>query len=93
MGMNFTIDGKEFDPDRIDQLVAAGTVEEWTVTNISPMDHPLHLHVWPMQIVARGGEPVTEPNWQDVINIPARSDVTVHIAFANFTGRTVSHCC
>lgn len=92
MGMNFTIDGKQFDPDRIDQLVAAGTVEEWTVINTSPMDHPLHLHVWPMQILARAGRPVTEPTWQDVVNIPARSDVTLRIAFDNFAGRTVYHC-
>ncbi|MGD9525571.1 MAG: multicopper oxidase family protein [Pseudonocardia sp.] len=92
MGMNFTLDGKEFDPDRIDQLVAAGTVEEWTVANTSPMDHPLHLHVWPIQILARGGQPIPEATWQDVVNVPARSDVTLRIAFENFTGRTVYHC-
>jgi FtsP/CotA-like multicopper oxidase with cupredoxin domain len=92
MGMNFTIDGKQFDADRTDQLVAAGAVEEWTVVNTSPMDHPLHLHVWPMQILARGGRPVTEPTWQDVVNIPARSDLTLRIAFDTFTGRTVYHC-
>ncbi|MGD9529523.1 multicopper oxidase family protein [Pseudonocardia sp.] len=92
MGMTFTIDGKRFDPDRIDQLVAAGTVEEWTVVNTSPMDHPLHLHVWPMQLIARTGRPVTEPTWQDVVNVPARSDVTLRVAFDHFTGRTVYHC-
>ena len=45
-----------------------------------------------MQVVARGGRPVTEPTWQDVVNVPARSDVTLRIAFDDFTGRTVCHC-
>ena len=91
-GMTFTIDGREFDPDRIDQTVSVGTVEEWTITNTSPMDHPMHLHVWPMQIVAEGGRPVDDVRWQDVVNIPAGGEVTVRVAFDNFSGRTVYHC-
>ena len=54
-GPTFTIDGAQFDPDRVDQTVALGTVEEWTIVNPTPMDHPFHLHVWPMQIVAEAG--------------------------------------
>jgi hypothetical protein len=91
-GMSFTIDGKRFDPDRTDQVVATGSVEEWTVVNTSPMDHPLHLHVWPMQVTAPRGEPVAKPTWQDVVNIPARSQITLRVAFDNFVGRTVYHC-
>ena len=91
-GMRVTIDGKKFDPDRVDQTVAVGTVEEWTLTNTSPMDHPVHLHVWPMQLIARGGRPLEPPTWQDVVNVPARSEVTVRVAFDTFTGRTVYHC-
>ena len=91
-GMTFTIDGKQFDHDRVDQTVALGTVEEWTFVNPTPMDHPFHLHVWPMQIVAVAGRPVTAVRRQDVVNVPARSEVTVRIAFENFGGRTVYHC-
>jgi FtsP/CotA-like multicopper oxidase with cupredoxin domain len=91
-GMRFTIDGKEFDPDRVDQAVRVSTVEEWTINNTSPMDHPLHLHVWPMQIIEQDGEPVVGPTWQDVVNVPARSDVKVRVAFDTFGGRTVYHC-
>ena len=87
--MNFTIDGRKFDPARIDQTVKAGTVEEWTLANTSPMDHPLHLHVWPMQLVEENGQPLHQPTWQDVVNIPARGKV--RIAF-DFAGRTVYHC-
>lgn len=90
--MAFTINGREFDPERLDETAAAGTVEEWTLTNSSPMDHPIHLHVWPMQIVQDGDRDVTRPKWQDVVNVPARSQVKVRVAFDDFAGRTVIHC-
>lgn len=91
-GMQFTIDGKAFDPDRVDQTVQVGTVEEWALTNASSMDHPIHLHVWPMQIVAQGSEALTDVVWQDVVNIVPGGEVTVRIAFDRFPGRTVYHC-
>jgi FtsP/CotA-like multicopper oxidase with cupredoxin domain len=91
-GMAFTIDGREFAHDRVDQEVTLGTVEEWTIGNTSPMDHPMHLHVWPMQIVAEAGRPVDDVRWQDVVNVPAGSEVTVRVAFDDFAGRTVYHC-
>ncbi|MFH0241266.1 multicopper oxidase family protein [Streptomyces sp. HK10] len=92
-GMSFTIDGREFDADRVDQRVGFGTVEEWTIGNDSPMDHPFHLHVWPVQVVRRGGRRVPgEPLWRDVVGIPARGEVTVRVAFDDFGGRTVYHC-
>ena len=91
-GMRFTIDGKQFDPARTDHVVRVGTVEEWTITNTSPMDHPLHLHVWPMQLIEHGGQPVEIPTWQDVVNVPAGSSAKVRIAFDDFAGRTVYHC-
>jgi FtsP/CotA-like multicopper oxidase with cupredoxin domain len=90
--MSFTIDGRAFDGGRTDQHVRIGTVEEWVLTNSSPMDHPMHLHVWPMQIVEDGGRDLGEPVWQDVVNIPAFGRVTVRVAFEDFGGRTVYHC-
>ena len=56
------------------------------------MDHPFHLHVWPMQVLRRGGQEVPTPTWLDVVNVPARGEVTVRIAFEDFGGRTVYHC-
>ncbi|MCH8571754.1 multicopper oxidase family protein [Nesterenkonia sp. AY15] len=90
--MSFTIDGREFDAERTDQRAQVGTVEEWILTNSSPMDHPMHLHVWPMQVVIDGGSDVSVPRWQDVVNIPAFGEVTIRVAFEDFGGRTVYHC-
>lgn len=90
--MRFTINGREFDEARTDTAVAAGTVEEWTLTNRSPMDHPFHLHVWPMQIIEENGQALDSVRWQDVVNVPANGRVKVRIAFENFRGRSVYHC-
>ncbi|MBC7762306.1 MAG: multicopper oxidase family protein [Candidatus Saccharibacteria bacterium] len=90
--MSFTIDGKKFDAARVDQKVTMGAIEEWTIRNDSPMDHPFHLHVWPMQLITDNGESVETPTWLDVVNVPARGEVTVRIAFDDYGGRTVYHC-
>ena len=91
-GMGFTIDGQVFDATRVDQQVRAGAVEEWEIRNTSSMEHPFHLHVWPMQLLESAGVPVDVVSRQDVVNVPARSSVKVRIAFETFTGRTVYHC-
>lgn len=92
-GVGLTIDGREFDAARVDTTVRLGTVEEWTIINDSPMDHPFHLHVWPMQVLARDGRPVDgSPQWLDVVNVAARTSVTVRVRLNDFPGRTVYHC-
>ena len=90
--MSATINGQVFDATRIDTTVQFDSVEDWLLTNTSPLDHPMHLHVWPMQIIEQSGQPVKTIMWQDVVNIPARSTVRVRIAFDDFSGRTVYHC-
>ncbi|GAA4839563.1 multicopper oxidase family protein [Garicola koreensis] len=85
-------DGRAFDADRIDQRVSVGGVEEWLITNPTPMDHPFHLHVWPMQLVETGGQPVREVTRRDVVNVPARGRVRVLVDFARHPGRSVYHC-
>jgi len=91
-GMTFGFDDRRFDGERIDQSVTAGTVEEWLIQNPTTMDHPFHLHVWPMQVIEDGGTRVEEPTWRDVINIPAGGWVRVLVDFARHPGRSVYHC-
>ncbi len=94
MGMGsgqFVIDGRSFDAGRIDVTAALGTVEEWTITNVSMMDHPFHLHVWPFRVVSRSdGAP--DPGWRDTVNVPAGGWVRLRIPFADLAGTTVFHC-
>lgn len=90
-GGAFTIDGRSYDPDRVDLVIEPGR-EDWTITNTSPMDHPFHLHVWPMQVLSIAGLATDEPTWRNVVNVPAHSSTVVRIAFDGITGRTVYHC-
>ena len=53
---SFTVDGKVFDPARIDQRVRLGAVEEWTIRNTHQHDdHMFHIHTNPFQVVEIGG--------------------------------------
>ena len=91
-GMRFTINGREYSDVRTDTVVAAGSVEEWTLVNTSPMDHPFHLHVWPMQLIEDNGRALDYVDKRDVVNVPANGRSTVRIAFRDFSGRSVYHC-
>jgi FtsP/CotA-like multicopper oxidase with cupredoxin domain len=90
--MRFTINGREYNEARTDTTAAAGTVEEWILVNASPMDHPFHLHVWPMQLIDDNGQGVGPVVMRDVVNVRANGRATVRIAFRNFSGRSVYHC-
>lgn len=95
----FFIDAEAFDPDRVDQLVEAGTVEEWTVVNRDVMQHPFHLHVNPFQVVQLEGVPSGDDSWLpdpaiswDVFRIPPRGPATLRMRFRpDVTGLTVYH--
>lgn len=92
-GMSFGFDGRQFDHERIDQQLRVGTVEEWVIGNSTPMAHPFHLHVWPMQVVeAADHDPSGPPDWRDVVVVPPHGQVRVRVRFADFGGRTVYHC-
>ncbi|MEK6439190.1 multicopper oxidase family protein [Pseudonocardia sp. T1-2H] len=91
-GMGFTIDGRTFDPRRDDQTVQFGRTEEWTITNLSPLAHPFHLHVWPFTVVADSiGTPPTGTH-QGVVLVPAQGWVRLRIPFTANPGRSVYHC-
>jgi FtsP/CotA-like multicopper oxidase with cupredoxin domain len=91
-GMAFTIDGKRFDEGRIDTEVPYDSLEEWTLVNTSTMDHPFHLHVWPMQLIEVAGVSITATDYRDVVPVPAGASTVVRIAFSGLTGKTVYHC-
>ena len=88
----FFIDGKEFDPDRVDVAPRLGTVEHWEIVNDTGMDHPMHLHVHPFQLLAGDGTDEGRREWKDVVNVPARGSVEILVPFRDFVGKTVFHC-
>ena len=89
-GMNFSINGRTFNPNRVDTRVRLGSVEEWEFVNATMMDHPMHVHTNPFQVVGSDGLPVRA--WKDVALVRANSRVRVRTAFREFTGKAMYHC-
>ena len=88
----FLICGRTFDPNRVDQRIRLGTVEEWTVVNEDDSDHVFHIHTNPFQLVAINGEPLATRDWRDTVLVPRKGSVTFRTRFVEFTGRFVHHC-
>jgi FtsP/CotA-like multicopper oxidase with cupredoxin domain len=93
----FLINGKPYDPHRIDYTVKRGSTEIWEVTNADPdpIPHSLHVHVVQFRVLDRNGKPV-EP-WEaypkDTVAIAAGETVRLLIKFdAPYTGVFPFHC-
>src|SRR5215213_6113044 len=86
------IDGRRFDPNRVDQTIRLGAIEEWTVVNEDTSDHVFHIHTNPFQVTAANGEPVSETLWRDTAIVPRLGSLTFRSRFLDFTGKTVLHC-
>lgn len=88
----FAINGKLFDPDRIDEEVPIGSVEEWIITSATSDQHPFHIHVQPFQVTQISGNPVKPKRWQDTVIVPGFGLVRVRMRFTDFLGKSVFHC-
>jgi len=86
------IDGKHWDPDRVDQTVKLGDLEEWTIVNSSTHWHPFHIHVNDFQVVRFNGEDVDALAMNDTVSLPPGSSTVVRIPFYEFDGKFVFHC-
>jgi FtsP/CotA-like multicopper oxidase with cupredoxin domain len=86
--------------NRVDEVVAAGATEVWTLTNVSTtmasMAHPFHAHAIQWQVLDRDGVPASgvDLGWKDtvlvqpneVVRIIGRFDPVVNI------GKYMYHC-
>ncbi|UWE10435.1 multicopper oxidase family protein [Actinacidiphila bryophytorum] len=90
------INGKEYDPERIDTTINYGTTEIWTVTNdnkIAP--HNFHIHLVMFRVLERGGVPVTEgaeTGLKDTVFLRAGETVKLQATFTGYRGVYLYHC-
>ena len=89
-GMSFLINGKQFDANRVDSGVRLNTVEEWEYENTTGMDHPMHLHINPFQVIGPDGK--AERAWRDIINVRRGSIARFRVQYRSYPGKTVQHC-
>jgi FtsP/CotA-like multicopper oxidase with cupredoxin domain len=78
------------------QIVALGSVEEWTIFNMNNIKHPFHIHINPCWVVKINDKPI-DPYWADTIALPGGSpknpgSVTFRSRFVDFKGAYVMHC-
>lgn len=66
--IQFQVNGKPFDPNRVDRVLTLGGVDEWTLKS-DFVSHPFHIHVNPFQVVR-----ILDPNGKDVSTPDAVDD-------------------
>lgn len=93
MGTRFLINGRTFDPGRVDLRSVVGQVEDWTFVNTSMVDHPMHLHGTQFQVISSSvpGPTIDRAAWFDTVNVPARASVTIRTRQL-MPGKRMVHC-
>jgi len=93
----FVIDGKFFDPNRVDQFADLGATEEWTVFNDTNLAHPFHIHINPYQVTKIDGVSVDALSYEDTTPVPVKvgttkGSITFRTRYEDFPGTWVFHC-
>lgn len=92
-----TLNGKKFDPERIDFKQEQGVTEVWEIYNkpdeMGGMIHPFHIHGTQFKILSRDGKepPENERGWKDTISIQPDERVKIAIQF-KYKGVYMLHC-
>lgn len=92
-----TINGKKFDPNRIDFTQQQGVTEIWEIYNkpdeMGGMNHPFHIHGTQFKIMSKDGkEPAeNERGWKDSISIKPDETVKIAVQFKH-KGVYMFHC-
>jgi len=92
--MSFVINNTPFDMTKVNEFVAAGAKEVWSIRNMSPMAHPFHAHAIQYQILTRNGVPAsgTDLGWKDTFLVQPGETVRVIGDFATAEGDYMYHC-
>jgi len=94
--MQFQINGKTFDMNRVDELVASGATEVWEISNTSTMAHPFHAHAIQWQVLDRNGIPAggVDLGWKDTVLVAPNETVRIIGRFDPVVnvGRYMYHC-
>jgi FtsP/CotA-like multicopper oxidase with cupredoxin domain len=92
--MDFTIDGKTFDENRVDTRVRLNTIEDWEIVNTAMMgmDHSFHLHTNAFQVISRDDRAEPYLAWRDTVVVRSGEVVRLRVKFADFPGKAIYHC-
>lgn len=88
----FRINGKLFNPKRVDVTAFLNTTEQWTLRNTSFEYHPFHIHTNDFLVTRVDGKPVPVDGFHDTVPIPPHGSVVIRMRYRTFTGKAVFHC-
>ncbi|QES39651.1 bilirubin oxidase [Streptomyces venezuelae] len=89
------VDGKTYDPARVDASIRFGASEVWTVTNANArVPHNFHMHLVQFRVLERGGKPPApgESGLKDTVIVAAGETVKLQATFDSYRGSYVYHC-
>ncbi|MFH8612646.1 multicopper oxidase family protein [Streptomyces sp. NPDC018029] len=89
------MDGKMYDPARVDANIRFGASEIWTVTNTNArVPHNFHMHLVQFRVLERGGKPPApgETGLKDTVIVAAGETVKLQATFDSYRGSYVYHC-
>jgi spore coat protein A len=88
----WAINGKTFDPNRIDVQTPLGATEIWNLN--TDTHHPFHMHMGHFQVLGRSGRGPGpyDAGWKDTVDVPTGQEVEVIARFTGYRGRFIFHC-
>jgi spore coat protein A, manganese oxidase len=91
-GKRFRINGKEFDPDRVEIRPRLNSTEIWEI--FADIPHPFHLHLAHFQILSRNNQKPapTDVGWKDTVRVGPREMVRIIARFTPYRGKYIYHC-
>jgi spore coat protein A len=96
--VRWVINGKPFDPERVDADPVLGEVEVWRFVSRGflrfNMLHPVHTHLVPYQVLSRNGAAPHpyETGWKDTVAVDEGEEVEVIMRWTGHRGRYLLHC-
>jgi hypothetical protein len=93
-GTFWSINGRAFDPGRVDLRVPLGSTQRWRLRNVSHVTHYVHIHAEQWHTVTRDGRrpPPWERGLEDTWRLDPGETVTVAARFSDYAGAFMIHC-
>ncbi|WP_162254090.1 multicopper oxidase domain-containing protein [Nocardioides sp. Soil774] len=93
-GSAWTINGRPFDPHRVDYEVPLGVTQRWRLRNTSEVTHYVHIHAGQWRTLLRDGKapPPWERGLEDTWRLDPGEVVEVATRFTDYTGPFMIHC-
>ena len=91
----WTVNGRLFDPHRVDAVVQQNEPEIWTMIAHGGWAHPLHFHMEEAHVLTRNRLGETDPLFlgrKDVFSLRGGEEVEIFVRFRDWLGKYPIHC-